>query len=373
MSVTSKIAAGVSIVRKLASVPAPADLSHLTYAVNNFCNNKCVMCNIWKVYRQEPELLKQELTVSQLRAAFRKSRYLRGINYVLLTGGEPILKEDFVDIYLFLVDFNREMRIGIASNGRASSMIVRKLKQIREGLTDRGLGEQPIGIGFSLDGYAEMHDRVRGIPGLFEQVLRSAEEVSKLPNVQLALSFTIGPHNYQDFLRVHKLATDLGVGLAYRCVQTSPIYYRNEGVRDGWQPEQLRELGDVLHSLEERRYLMQPFLRKLVDMNSYYNEMMLEYERAPRRLFECSSGTQSVFLDAYGNVLPCIIRDGAFGNIKRASFDEIWESEQAASVRRSIAAHECHCWVDCEVNPNLGREPKAYLYNIKRLLSHVTS
>jgi radical SAM protein with 4Fe4S-binding SPASM domain len=184
----------------------------------------------------------------------------------------------------------------------------------------------------------------------------------------MALSFTIGPHNYLDLPKVFDLATDLGLGLAYRCVQTSPIYYGTQRAEEGWSEEQLEELERSLRVMEQRVYAQQSSAARLVNLNRFYNEMMLEYERRPRRLHECYSGSESVFIDAYGNVFPCIIRDGSFGSVKEAPFDDIWTSEKAESTRQSIARHDCHCWVDCEVNPAISRDPRAYVRNLRHVI-----
>jgi len=52
------------------------------------CNSKCSMCYIW----QNPTLRKEEVSLATL------DKIPYGIDYLNLTGGEPTLREDLMDI-----------------------------------------------------------------------------------------------------------------------------------------------------------------------------------------------------------------------------------------------------------------------------------
>ncbi len=65
---------------------------------NDICNSKCTMCNIWK-NKQE-----KEVTYEDLKQIFTDSFYSE-VTGVGITGGEPTLREDLVELFRACIDF----------------------------------------------------------------------------------------------------------------------------------------------------------------------------------------------------------------------------------------------------------------------------
>lgn len=66
--------------------------------------------------------------------------------------------------------------------------------------------------------------------------------------------------------------------------------------------------------------------------------------RKPRPL-PCTMGTDSFFLDPYGEIRPCNVMEETMGNIKDATFEEIWHSEKANYVREKVKNCSENCWM----------------------------
>ena len=65
------------------------------YDVTKLCNQRCLMCNIWKTTSQDMDLEKLETEVKKL------SKF--GIRYVFIQGGEPLIRKDIIEVIdLFL-------------------------------------------------------------------------------------------------------------------------------------------------------------------------------------------------------------------------------------------------------------------------------
>src|SRR5690349_11887398 len=73
-------------------------------AVTYKCNSKCIMCNIWK---EQPQ---NELSSHDF---LKLPKTLKDIN---ITGGEPFLRKDLVDIAYNLTMLNPEVRLVFSSN-----------------------------------------------------------------------------------------------------------------------------------------------------------------------------------------------------------------------------------------------------------------
>jgi len=69
-----------------------------------------------------------------------------------------------------------------------------------------------------------------------------------------------------------------------------------------------------------------------------------------RRELKCTAGSNSIYIDAYGDVYPCLFYPLKLGNIKQDTLENIYKSPQAHLVREKIGKLECpQCWVECEV------------------------
>ena len=145
--------------RMLLKRPKPTEILWINFAVTYLCNSRCRMCRIWEKYRQDPSLIKEELSLSQIESLL-SSRYLENLEGISFTGGEPFLRRDFVDLAgLFIQRFPNAF-IGIATNGLSPALIVGKTKQIVERYDARLLS-----LSISLDGIGATHDRMRGVKG----------------------------------------------------------------------------------------------------------------------------------------------------------------------------------------------------------------
>src|SRR5207249_11174898 len=98
-----------------------------------------------------------------------------------------------------------------------------------------------------------------------------------------------------------------------------------------------------------------PRVERALNPDTYFYSRMTDYQRAPRRIFECFSGTHSFFLDPWGNVYPCITLSTSLGNLRQQAFDDLWFAAPAGAVRTDIAEERCHCWTECEALPSLQR------------------
>jgi len=96
----------------------------------------------------------------------------------------------------------------------------------------------------------------------------------------------------------------------------------------------------------------------------------IDYIRDPRnRRLGCSAGSDSFFLDPYGNVYPCIFLDERMGNVREKPLGEIWASGEASTARRKVRNGECPgCWVECETFRDIHKDPKGLISTALRAL-----
>jgi radical SAM protein with 4Fe4S-binding SPASM domain len=218
----------------------------------------------------------------------------------------------------------------------------------------------------SLDGLRETHNRQRGLD-CFDNALEVIESLGRL-EVSLQVSYTITPRNTGDILATYRLARERGASFSVQFGQSSSHYYGDRSIsRTPWSEEDLQRVQAQISEIADDRWADLGTKSRLTDTTDYFLRRMVDYQRAPRRIFTCYSGTHSVFIDPYGDVYPCLMLDRKLGNAKRDGFDAVWDGPEALEVRRFIAERKCDCWTPCEAGPSLGRSLSPQLSALSKL------
>jgi len=143
--------------------------TRLIYYVTNRCNARCRHCFFAEHLNTDRA---GELTLDEIgRVA---SSFRHRIRSLLLTGGEPTLREDLPEICRIFDRRNRTALFTIPSNGLDPGRVERVFDEILS-TTRAKLNAQ-----VSIDGLAEVHDRIRGVPGSFEAALETARRLKRL-------------------------------------------------------------------------------------------------------------------------------------------------------------------------------------------------
>lgn len=104
-------------------------------------------------------------------------------DFVVITGGEPLLHKNMHDMLLFLSQ--KKIRFSIASNGNTLLENIEMLS-----------ATPPAAISLSLDGNQVTHDSRRKKPGLYNKIYRALELLSSsLPQTRVSIQMTIAENN----------------------------------------------------------------------------------------------------------------------------------------------------------------------------------
>ena len=139
----------------------------VSYSITQKCNLKCKHCYSDSVDQPAPE----ELTTKEAcRLIDDLSNW--GIGLLIIDGGEPLCREDFLDIVRYAS--TKGIRTTVGSNGTL----------IDETMARKMLDAGVMAVAISVDGAdAKIHDSFRGVNGAFEQTLKGIEPafpISKL-------------------------------------------------------------------------------------------------------------------------------------------------------------------------------------------------
>jgi Fe-coproporphyrin III synthase len=339
--------------------PSFKSIMWLNFAVTYRCNSRCIMCSIWKKYKQKPELMKEELSIEQIEDIL-ESTYLKNLHGVSFTGGELFLRKDIVDIIGLFINKYPKAIFGIASNGLNPKLTVNKIKEIQNKFNPKHLS-----ISLSLDGVFEKHDKVRGIDGAFEFLDKTINILQSETDVNVGIDFTITPWNYEELLEVYKYTKDKNIKFLTCFAHQSEAYYDNKDTTFKWTEDSLQKVETSLEEIVRDKVRNESLFNKLIDPYAFFLSNCSNYQKEYKISQNCYSGTHSLFLDPYGNIYPCIILNQKMGNIKDGGFDKIWTSSEAEKIRDQINFGGCSCWVACEAVTSTLRNLNYVKWNLK--------
>jgi MoaA/NifB/PqqE/SkfB family radical SAM enzyme len=212
-----------------------------------------------------------------------------------------------------------------------------------------GIGKK-VGIAVSLDGIGAMHDKIRGINGAFEKVIETLTQLKKLRYRNVRVAFTAQRENVEHLGAVYDLSRQFGFQFTTSVAQNSDFYFSTEENQQV-EPGKLNE---------ELKYIMKKELISLVPkrwLRAYFYAGVIQYNDIGSRMLGCSAGRDSFFMDPEGNVYPCLTLERKIGNLMQAKFEEIWNSVEAASVRKAVDACKMPCWMICTARLSMKRKP----------------
>jgi len=335
----------------------------LALSLTNECDCKCQNCHVWETYEVEPELKKGELSTAQIDELFQKS----GAHFfwVALTGGEPFLRKDLVEIVRSCVTHCPNLLLfSIVTTGVATEQILARVAAILEFAP-----RLKFYITVSIDGEKTAHERNRRIKGGFDQSLQTIEGLEKLSrnygNLKVRIESVISKQNLEQVDTFLESELIKGRETCFAFAQESDRYF-NQGTGIALQNSDAEKIGKaVRHVLNRTRGFS---LEKLM-LRTYYKLSARFFQNPQRQVLPCYSGFASVFVGPYGEVRPCVMMP-VVGNLKNFDFDlrGLMQSEPMIQSRRTIVEDRCpNCWTPCEAVQTMGQNfGLAWFRSLKR-------
>lgn len=301
--------------------PNPTDASIiLTYR----CPMRCQMCNIWKY----PTNRSEEIQAKDLTS-------LPKLKFINLTGGEPFIREDLDTIVEEC--YNHTDRIVISTSGWFEDRVIELAKKFPN-----------IGIRISIEGLSEKNDELRGHDGGFDKGLRTLLSLKKMGVKDIGFGCTVSNHNSKDMLSLYQLSLSMGLEFATAAFHNSYYFHKEDNLISN-KEEVCNDFRKLIEwQLEESN--PKSWFR------AWFNMGLINYIEGGRRMLPCEAGSANFFIDPWGEVYPCNGMEDKFwklsmGNIHQHTFNEIWESEQAAIVREKVRNCPKNCWMVGTASP----------------------
>lgn len=280
------------------------------------CNLRCVHCYLGgKQNRQENR--DKELSTAQWISTIDEITEA-GCLYLLITGGEPLIRKDFFEIYSHAK--MKGLLVTVFTNGTL--------------ITDRVLelfGDLPPHVvEISLYGAtAQTYERVTRVKGSYRQCLKGIERLMEI-KTRLKLKTILMTHNRHEFHEIEDMARHWGLKFRFDAGifpcsngDKTPI-----GLRVSPQEAIEKEFSDKA---------------RLQRWRDYFKEM--RGVPASQTLYDCGAGRMSFHIDPYGFLKPCLMVNSPKVDVSNGGFLAGWDDVipliGEKELSPGLSCHEC--------------------------------
>lgn len=313
----------------------------LTWILTEVCHHRCEICRLWESPGRGPNLSAIELFMSA-------NPYFPWIN---LSGGELLARPDIEDVINVIL--SHQPRLDWLSFPTAGFLPEKTEALVSSILNHRKSNNFKLAVTVSIDGYRELHDRLRGRDGAYDRATETFDKLRRIENGRFSatLGLTLSRHNvdHVDETLSH-LERDLPGWnrrqLHLNIAHHSPHYYQNS-------PDVRAERAQMESSLTR---LQTNGRTTIGQAESLYRRLALDYIRTGKTPLPCRAAEVSVFVGHDMRVFPCSTWDRPLGSLAEFDFDlsALLSSETAQKAREEIAQEQCPgCWTPCDALPTI--------------------
>ena len=293
-----------------------------TVIVTYRCNARCNMCNRYK----KPSLPEEEISLDTIKK-------LPPMYFTNITGGEPFIRTDLKDIVREL--YKKSDRIVISTNGFFTDRILDLCKEFPQ-----------IGIRISIEGLEETNNKIRGLEDGFNRGYTTLKKLVEMGMKDVGFGMTVQDANAKDLVALYNLSNELNMEFATASLHNSFYFVEAKNIIHD-RPMVAKEFENLINELLKSKSPKKWF-------RAYFNHGLINYIYGQKRLLPCDMAFDTFFIDPYGDVMPCNgTKDKEImGNLNEvSSWDELWNSPQAESVRKKVRCCDRNCWMIGSVSP----------------------
>lgn len=305
----------------------PRDLRMIAWEVTRRCNLACSHCRASSKYAAYPN----ELTTAE---CFKLIDEIVSFSnpVIILTGGEPLLREDIFAIAEY--GKKKGLRMVMAPNGTLLT------DENAAKITRAGIKR----ISVSLDGPdAATHDNLRQVPGAFKQACEGIARARKA-GLEFQINSTITKRNIALLGRMMELAKDLGAR-AHHIFLLVPTGRAKDMVGEELSALEYEE---ALKALAQEKN--KSTLEIKITCAPHLNRILAQAHLEPAATLTgrgCMAGVSFCFISHTGDLQPCGYLDIKCGNAREQGFKQSWFESEVFNNLRDFSKYKGKCGI-CE-------------------------
>lgn len=305
-----------------------------TFELTSGCNFNCGMCYIHEKNIRPGS--KEELTTDQWLNIGEQAA-AAGTVFLLLTGGEPLVRKDFAKIYNGLKSMG--LMLSVNTNG---SLLTGKTAELLK-------SSPPLRLNVSLYApSAEGYARHCGVPA-FERVIANIRDM-KDAGVQVKLNVTFARSNAAYIEQMAELVSALDLHCQTAFYMYPPVRRAcGSGGTNRLSPEEAAKAQVLWARLRGR----QPKLDELNRFMEEFRDRGCGGDAAPEEGVRCRAGNTAYWVTSRGEMLMCGMIPLTCGSVLNDGFDACWQKarELMKTIRMPAKCASCALRPVCSVCP----------------------
>jgi radical SAM protein with 4Fe4S-binding SPASM domain len=287
--------------------------------ITHRCNLNCVHCYC-RLPASDLAARRAELTFPQICQIIDEI-VDEGCLYFTITGGEPLLRQDFLDIYTYAK--KKGLLVSIFTNGTL----------ITPHVADYLQEWQPVQVEISVYGATqETYEKVTGVPGSYERCMVGIQLLLDR-GIKLALKTMAMTLNKHEVFEIKRFAEDLGLDFRWDALITPKLDTSKDPYEVRLSPGEVMglELAD-----EDRVRAMRAYFDR------HWNTPL------PEALYACGAGVLSFLVDPRGQLAMCALARMPSYDLLAGSFHNGWHHfmPQLRSRPRTVINDKCR---ECKI------------------------
>lgn len=343
----------------------------IVYKVTNRCNMSCFMCGNYK----RENNFQNELTADDIKKIF-SDPYLKNLDVIRFTGGEPFIKKDLKEIIYNIHKNTKTAFYFITTN----CTFIERMEDLIKNLVPEGI---KLNLQVSLDTLDEGHDDIRKLKGSGKLVI---ENLLRLKKLQEKYHFFIGVNqtiSSKNLTKVKEVNAFCRANNFVHMTLLASRYHESDEMAgfedfssdfDLYEPISKDDLNQFYETLEEIEN--ETHHRSLYERLRHFTENYLHHHAKNRLLRntisplpKCVAYFNYLRILPDGSIIPCSLRSGLhLGNLKEQPLSQMWESQKASRYRMIIK--NCQgCWVQCDIVPSIPYSMSFYTWALSNIFS----
>jgi len=324
-------------------------LDELIFFVTYRCNFRCQTCFYANQMNTSMSSGLGELSIDEIK---KISSSMGRLTKLLLSGGEPFLRDDLAEICHIFYLQNGIRHIHLPTNGFATERIEECVGKILTVCPDLNLVVSP-----SLDGLESTHDEIKGNRGSFQQTVRTIKALARLKtkfkNLKVYIITVVNNKNLSEMVALSEFVKSLPVDGHGPSPMRAVPYDQDLQAVSGEEWSSLAKELIAFHRYWNRkagRSELSAFLatNRVKFLYNIYAKV-LNRRQLP---FKCQAGKIISVLEPNGDLRLCELTDPV-GNVRDSNYDlkKILFSRKAKEMRKKIT--DCACTHACFLSPSI--------------------
>jgi len=292
-------------------------------SVNTVCNQKCLMCQRWKMHWQSEA---EKLSLNEIKDLVYQLVKELQVKRFRITSTEPLIRPDLPEIIRYIRQFTG---CSLITNGMAMT----------EDIARELIAADVSKVRFSIDAPNETNDILRGVKGAWERSKRGIETLlearrksgKSYPEIDIYTVLT--KLNISYIPDMYRFVAEAGLGgLAFGVIWENTVEATEKTIWKGKKIARTHMI-PVKESLKPTSKQIKDLRAELVNMNlitrgtertKRFIERLLRILQGKKNLFQCPYH-YFINIDPVGNFIPCTAMGGySFGSIREKPAKDIW-------------------------------------------------